>query len=49
MCPENWEMRSVYKIFVEKPERKRPFGRPKSRQEDNIGTGYKEIGSKNID
>jgi hypothetical protein len=29
------EMRSSYRIFVGKPEGKRPLGRPKRRWEDN--------------
>jgi hypothetical protein len=30
------EMRNVYKILVQKPEGKRPLGRPRRRWEDNI-------------
>jgi hypothetical protein len=30
------EMRNVYKILVGKPERKRPFGRPRRRWEVDI-------------
>jgi hypothetical protein len=30
------EMRNAYKVFVGKPEGKRPLGRPRSRLEDNI-------------
>jgi hypothetical protein len=30
------ERRGVYRILVEKPERKSPLGRPKHRWEDNI-------------
>jgi hypothetical protein len=30
------EMRSVYKISVKEPERKKSFGRRKSRREDNM-------------
>jgi hypothetical protein len=29
-------MRNVYNIFIGKPDTKRLFGRPRSRQEDNI-------------
>jgi hypothetical protein len=29
-------MRKVNKILVGKPEEERPFGRPRSRREDNI-------------
>jgi hypothetical protein len=30
------EGRDVYRVFVGKPERKRPLGRPRRRCEDNI-------------
>jgi hypothetical protein len=30
--------------MVEKPERKRPLGRPRCRREDNIRTNLREIG-----
>ena len=30
------ERRGVYRVFVGKPEGKRPLGRPKRRREDNI-------------
>jgi hypothetical protein len=32
--------------MVGKPERKRPLGKPRSRQQDNIKIGLVEIGSK---
>jgi len=38
------EMRAVYKILIGKPERKRPFGRPRRRWDDNIIMDLKEIG-----
>jgi hypothetical protein len=31
------EGRSVYRVLLEKPERKRPMGRPSCRWEDNKG------------
>jgi hypothetical protein len=34
-------MRNAYKILVGKPERKRPFGRPGYRWEDNIKIDYR--------
>jgi hypothetical protein len=37
------QMRNIYKIFVEKPEGKRPIGRPKRRWE-NIKTDLRHIG-----
>jgi hypothetical protein len=38
------EMRNAYNISVEKPEGKRPLGRPKRRWEDNIRMDVREIG-----
>jgi len=37
------EMRNAYSILVVKPEEKRPLGRPRRRQEDNIITDLREI------
>jgi hypothetical protein len=34
----------VYKVLVEKPEEKRPLGRPKRRWEDVIRMALREIG-----
>jgi hypothetical protein len=34
----------VYRVFVGKPEGKRPLGRPRSRWEDNIKTDFQEVG-----
>jgi hypothetical protein len=36
--------RGVYRVFVERPEGKRPLGRPRRRWEDNIKMGLREIG-----
>jgi hypothetical protein len=38
------EKRSAYRIFVGKPEGKRPLGRPRRRWVDNIKTDLREIG-----
>ena len=38
------EGRGVHKVLVEKPERKRPLGRPRRRWEDNIKMDLKEVG-----
>jgi hypothetical protein len=38
------EKRNTYRILVEKPEGKRPLGRPRRRQEDNIRMDLREIG-----
>jgi hypothetical protein len=35
--------RKSYKILVEKPEGKRPLGRPRLRWEDGIGMALKEV------
>jgi hypothetical protein len=37
-------MRNIYRILVDKPERKKPLGRPKCRCEDNIRVNLEEIG-----
>ena len=37
------ERRGVYRIFVEKPEGKRPLGRPRRRWEDNIKMNLQEV------
>ena len=37
------EIRGVYRILVEKPEGKRPLGRPKLRWEDNSKMGLQEV------
>jgi len=36
--------RSVYRVFVWRPEGKRPLGRPRRRWEDNIKLNCREIG-----
>jgi hypothetical protein len=38
------EGRGVYRILVEKPEGKRPNGKPRSRWEDNIKMDLWEVG-----
>jgi len=42
------EGRGVYRVFVGKPERKRPLGRPRRRCEDNIKMNLKEVGCGNM-
>ena len=39
------EGRDVHKVFVGKPEGKRPLGRPRRRWEDNIKIDLQEVGS----
>ena len=36
--------KSVYRVFVGKPEGKKPLGRPRRRWEDNIKVGLQEVG-----
>jgi hypothetical protein len=38
------ERRGAYRALVEKPERRRPLGRPRRRWEDNIKMDLREIG-----
>jgi hypothetical protein len=38
------EGRGVYRLLVERPEGKRPPGRPRRRWEDNINLDLREIG-----
>jgi hypothetical protein len=38
------ENRGVHRVFVGKPEGKRPLGRPRRRWEDNIKTNLQEVG-----
>ena len=38
------EGRSVHRVLVRNPERKRPFGRPRRRWEDNIKIDLQEVG-----
>jgi hypothetical protein len=38
------DMRNAYNILVEKPEGKRPLGRPRRRWENNTRTDLREIG-----
>jgi hypothetical protein len=43
------EMRKAYRIFVGKPEGKRPFGKPRRRWECNIRMVLREIGREAVD
>jgi hypothetical protein len=36
--------RSAYRIFVERPEGRRPIGRPRRRWEDSIKMNLQEVG-----
>jgi hypothetical protein len=43
-CSTHGKKRNAYRILVEKPERKRPLGRPRRRWEVNIKMDLREIG-----
>jgi hypothetical protein len=43
------EKRNAYRIFVGKPEGKRPSGRPRHRWEDNVRMDLREIGLGGMD
>jgi hypothetical protein len=43
------ERRSVYRVLVGKPERKRPLGSPRHRWEDNITMDLQEVGCGDMD
>jgi hypothetical protein len=38
------ERKGTYRVLVEKPERKKPIGRPRRRWEDNIKVDLQEVG-----
>jgi hypothetical protein len=42
-CSANGEKKNVYRLLVEKPEGKRPLGRPRPRLVDNIKMDLVEI------
>jgi len=39
----------VYRVMLEKPEGKRPLGRPSRRWEDNIKIDLQEVGCRYVD
>jgi hypothetical protein len=43
------EERGVHRVMMEKPEGKRPLGRPRHRWEDNIKMGIQEVGGGCVD
>ena len=40
---------SIYRVLVEKPEGKKPLGRPRHRWEDNIKMDLQEVGCGGMD
>jgi hypothetical protein len=42
-CSTNGEQKNAYRIWVGKPEEKRPLERPRRRWEDNIRMDLREI------
>jgi hypothetical protein len=48
-CSTNGETRNEYRILVDKPEGRRPLGRPKRRWVDNIKRDLREIGLDGMD
>jgi hypothetical protein len=49
MYSTHGEMRNAYKILIEKPEVKRPFGKPRCKWEDKTKTDLIEIWLKDVD
>jgi hypothetical protein len=43
------EKRNAYRLLVEKPEGKRPLGRPRRRSVDNIRMDFGEVGWGDVD
>jgi hypothetical protein len=48
-CSTHGEKRNACRVLMGKPEGKRPLGRPRCRQEDNIKMDLREIGCGGID
>ena len=43
------EKRCVYRVMMGKPEDRRPFGRPRRRQEDDIKMDMQDVGQGGMD
>jgi hypothetical protein len=43
-CSTYWDRRGEYRVLVEKPEGKRPLGRPRHGWRDNIKMDLQEVG-----
>jgi hypothetical protein len=48
-CSTHGRKRNTCRILVEKPEEKRPVGRPRRRWEDNIKMDLRELGWGDMD
>jgi hypothetical protein len=48
-CSTNGEEEEAYRLLVEKPEGKRPLGRPRRRWVDNIRMDLGEVGWGDVD
>jgi hypothetical protein len=48
-CSADGKERCVYRVFVGKPEGKRPLGRPRRRWEDNIRMDLQKVGCGGMD
>jgi hypothetical protein len=48
-CSADGEERGLYRALVEKPEGKRPMGRPRCRWDDNIRMDLQEVGCRGMD
>ena len=48
-CCTNREKKGAYRVLMEKPEGKRPLGRPRRGWEDNIRMDLQEVGCRGMD
>jgi hypothetical protein len=48
-CSTNGEKRNAYRLFVAKPEGRRPLGRPRRKWVDNIRMNLGEVGWGDVD
>ena len=48
-CSTNGDGRGVYRVFMEKPEMRRPLGRPRHILEDNVKIDLQEVELRSID
>jgi hypothetical protein len=48
-CSTNGEKSNAYRLFVGKPEEKRPLGRPRRKWVDNIRMDLGEVGWSDVD